>query len=51
MMNGVRFVEYFFRDPPITKEKAGMRTALRKLFLCLYFWYNGGECINDCPGA
>ena len=45
------FCGVFFRDPSITKNKAGVRTALRNFFLCLYSWYNGDEFIDDCPRA
>ena len=45
------FCGVFFRDPSITKDDAGVRTALQKLFLCLYSWYNGGKFIDDCPCA
>ena len=45
------FCGVFFRDPSITKDDAGVRTALQKLFLCLHSWYNGSEFIGDCPCA
>ena len=41
----------FFCDPSITKDKAGVRTPLRMLFLHLRSWYNGGGTIDGCPGV
>ena len=43
------FCGEFFRDPSIKQDKVGVRTVLRKLFLCLCSWYDVDRIIDDCP--
>ena len=40
------------RDPTITRDGAGVRVAVRRLFLRLHAWFDGGRLgTMDCPYA
>ena len=45
------FCRCFFRDPSITKDEAGVRTALQMVFLHLRSWYSGDGTTDECPRA